>query len=143
MQKTAYDLRISDWSSDVCSSDLFAAELDAAGLDEVQRLVRSAEAEALQREQDHRREAVVAGHRINVRAVDAGHLVTGEIVGLVLEDVLLGHAKAGQGKIVILPAGVHALHAGEIDRPLPGVLRSLCGGDVNDRDEIGRANGRN
>src|SRR3546814_13786031 len=29
-QKTAYELRISDWSSDVCSSDLLAAfELDA------------------------------------------------------------------------------------------------------------------
>src|SRR3546814_3860925 len=28
-QKTAYELRISDWSSDVCSSDL-QAELDAA-----------------------------------------------------------------------------------------------------------------
>src|SRR3546814_8022660 len=28
MQKTAYEMRISDWSSDVCSSDLFAlAEL--------------------------------------------------------------------------------------------------------------------
>src|SRR3546814_8003502 len=26
-QKTAYDMRISDWSSDVCSSDLLAAEL--------------------------------------------------------------------------------------------------------------------
>src|SRR3546814_4530178 len=27
-QKTAYELRISDWSSDVCSSDLEAATLD-------------------------------------------------------------------------------------------------------------------
>src|SRR3546814_2674770 len=26
-QKTAYEMRISDWSSDVCSSDLFADEL--------------------------------------------------------------------------------------------------------------------
>src|SRR3546814_10442654 len=26
-QKTAYEMRISDWSSDVCSSDLFAMEL--------------------------------------------------------------------------------------------------------------------
>src|SRR3546814_2576571 len=26
-QKTAYEMRISDWSSDVCSSDLAAAEL--------------------------------------------------------------------------------------------------------------------
>src|SRR3546814_7666732 len=28
-QKTAYEMRISDWSSDVCSSDLAAAEVDA------------------------------------------------------------------------------------------------------------------
>src|SRR3546814_3135803 len=27
-QKTAYDMRISDWSSDVCSSDLFNGHLD-------------------------------------------------------------------------------------------------------------------
>src|SRR3546814_18712210 len=31
MQKTAYELRISDWSSDVCSSDLlFGLQLDQA-----------------------------------------------------------------------------------------------------------------
>src|SRR3546814_6395187 len=28
-QKTAYELRISDWSSDVCSSDLLIGEIDA------------------------------------------------------------------------------------------------------------------
>src|SRR3546814_9323613 len=28
MQKTAYEMRISDWSSDVCSSDLSAASTD-------------------------------------------------------------------------------------------------------------------
>src|SRR3546814_6184067 len=27
-QKTAYEMRISDWSSDVCSSDLFGAQLE-------------------------------------------------------------------------------------------------------------------
>src|SRR3546814_2700456 len=27
-QKTAYEMRISDWSSDVCSSDLFADRFD-------------------------------------------------------------------------------------------------------------------
>src|SRR3546814_14886869 len=31
-QKTAYEMRISDWSSDVCSSDLLA-KLDADGVD--------------------------------------------------------------------------------------------------------------
>src|SRR3546814_5045146 len=31
-QKTAYEMRISDWSSDVCSSDLIAAEANVQGL---------------------------------------------------------------------------------------------------------------
>src|SRR3546814_5568681 len=31
-QKTAYEMRISDWSSDVCSSDLRMAERDAAAV---------------------------------------------------------------------------------------------------------------
>src|SRR3546814_2740993 len=30
-QKTAYELRISDWSSDVCSSDLFVAQVEQRG----------------------------------------------------------------------------------------------------------------
>src|SRR3546814_1536498 len=32
-QKTAYELRISDWSSDVCSSDLYPAMTGGVGLD--------------------------------------------------------------------------------------------------------------
>src|SRR3546814_18681903 len=32
MQKTAYEMRISDWSSDVCSSDLAPATVRADGL---------------------------------------------------------------------------------------------------------------
>src|SRR3546814_15865441 len=31
-QKTAYEMRISDWSSDVCSSDLLAAEFAQLGV---------------------------------------------------------------------------------------------------------------
>src|SRR3546814_5529008 len=31
-QKTAYEMRISDWSSDVCSSDLLGARLQVGGL---------------------------------------------------------------------------------------------------------------
>src|SRR3546814_10309630 len=31
-QKTAYEMRISDWSSDVCSSDLFEVRLELAGI---------------------------------------------------------------------------------------------------------------
>src|SRR3546814_9676279 len=39
-QKTAYEVRISDWSSDVCSSDLGRARTTVCH-DEVSRLVRS------------------------------------------------------------------------------------------------------
>src|SRR3546814_1975175 len=34
-QKTAYEMRISDWSSDVCSSDLFEPATEIVGGDEV------------------------------------------------------------------------------------------------------------
>src|SRR3546814_5788767 len=40
-QKTAYEMRISDWSSDVCSSDLAAVQLELlAELDRVERINR-------------------------------------------------------------------------------------------------------
>src|SRR3546814_17769988 len=42
-QKTAYELRISDWSSDVCSSDLDLAGLQAAALNLQTRLADTAE----------------------------------------------------------------------------------------------------
>src|SRR3546814_17812102 len=36
-QKTAYEMRISDWSSDVCSSDLLARRRDGCGVLRLQR----------------------------------------------------------------------------------------------------------
>src|SRR3546814_8488142 len=52
-QKTAYEMRISDWSSDVCSSDLSSArmrsfELDHVGflIDELKRVRSSRERES-------------------------------------------------------------------------------------------------
>src|SRR3546814_8784531 len=35
MQKTVYEIRISDWSSDVCSSDLFANAVQSRNLREI------------------------------------------------------------------------------------------------------------
>src|SRR3546814_8409184 len=40
-QKTAYEMRISDWSSDVCSSDLPDGILNAATVDSLNRLARA------------------------------------------------------------------------------------------------------
>src|SRR3546814_14993750 len=42
-QKTAYELRISDWSSDVCSSDLRAEIVMFGGDDDPARIVAGAE----------------------------------------------------------------------------------------------------
>src|SRR3546814_6819297 len=68
-QKTAYEMRISDWSSDVCSSDLPAAGLDRFGsrefrrefvggigreIDRDERIERHAEVDAARRAVDER-----------------------------------------------------------------------------------------
>src|SRR3546814_2678703 len=49
-QKTAYEMRISDWSSDVCSSDLggdCTAKQGMHGLESIRRAQRAAELDAL------------------------------------------------------------------------------------------------
>src|SRR3546814_15297332 len=63
MQKTAYEVRISDWSSDVCSSDLGA-------VGEQRRLVRQAIALPDHRVDGERRSAVIPFESIgDARAV--------------------------------------------------------------------------
>src|SRR3546814_7934234 len=47
-QKTAYEMRISDWSSDVCSSDLVARSLEARTILSVEDLAYPTECDALQ-----------------------------------------------------------------------------------------------
>src|SRR3546814_11204844 len=72
-QKTAYEMRISDWSSDVCSSDLdceediAAAHLPGIGGDHAEDDGRH-QAEALdnQREQQHRRDDGQAGAAVQL-----------------------------------------------------------------------------
>src|SRR3546814_6086185 len=93
-QKTAYEMRISDWSSDVCSSDL-QGHLDPPALDCVQRRIarsrtrcaciltsrRRLEAQGVVRPQDHRRTERVGDHAgvempqpngVNIARIDAG-----------------------------------------------------------------------
>src|SRR3546814_8155815 len=48
MQKTAYELRISDWSSDVCSSDLIGkAEIEAEQVERYLTIARAHKVDAV------------------------------------------------------------------------------------------------
>src|SRR3546814_11771161 len=67
-QKTAYEMRISDWSSDVCSSDLVGGEVVEVGATgevarhpAVGRLDRDADTVVLAHEQHRRRQPLVGG----------------------------------------------------------------------------------
>src|SRR3546814_7633051 len=65
-QKTAYEMRISDWSSDVCSSDLPAAEISAGDLpDQVAAMAAMIGADASF--------ARVLGEAAQLRALVQGH----------------------------------------------------------------------
>src|SRR3546814_4624459 len=55
-QKTAYEMRISDWSSDVCSSDLHEADHGGAGHHGLGRRIAAGEAQREQGAGDDKRE---------------------------------------------------------------------------------------
>src|SRR3546814_2429673 len=77
-QKTAYEMRISDWSSDVCSSDLPRLRLDAA------------------RRVDHHHGGIDGGERA-IRIL--GKVLVARRVEQVVGDALMfeGHHRAGDG----------------------------------------------
>src|SRR3546814_7779972 len=60
-QKTAYEMRISDWSSDVCSSDLAAAEHDLAAWPAVQHAFERSGGRVGTKVCRHRRAAAAPG----------------------------------------------------------------------------------
>src|SRR3546814_9227859 len=87
-QKTAYEMRISDWSSDVCSSDLLggpggrgdvAAEIGCAPVADAQHLARTRERHARER----------FGHWFGKTCSDAG---LGQTVGDI-EDIARARAR--------------------------------------------------
>src|SRR3546814_19015667 len=71
-QKTAYEMRISDWSSDVCSSDL---DLYADGVANVDHLIRVID-------------PLVAKIRDVQQAINAAQVNKGAIIGAVLDHAL-------------------------------------------------------
>src|SRR3546814_1061048 len=78
-QKTAYEMRISDWSSDVCSSDLLPVDLDQQALPAGHSVIGEAIAalfeELLGRGRHHRVDRHVtpqAGADLDRRSVEIG-----------------------------------------------------------------------
>src|SRR3546814_7680521 len=126
-QKTAYEMRISDWSSDVCSSDLFDDDLRA-----VRRHLDGIVEDVLQ----HRLEKVFAGQHEDVR-LQAGvedQAAAGEGVGVGRQHALddAGQADAlarrveqlGGGLLQAPGIGHQVVEA--VDRDLQHVERALA-----------------
>src|SRR3546814_5273371 len=69
-QKTAYEMRISDWSSDVCSSDLQGLRRAEARRGDVERLQHVQDLDGVdaagagRRRADHLDAAIAAAHRL-------------------------------------------------------------------------------
>src|SRR3546814_943223 len=112
-EKTAYEMRISDWSSDVCSSDLDAAEVEAQGREPAgdEGLVQRVDdlvvhrAAMLRMRVQHERDRGVAFLRMQVAAFDAS-------LGTVDDD--LGH------RILMTDRGAVAGHsASRADLSIP------------------------
>src|SRR3546814_14140282 len=85
-QKTAYEVRISDWSADVCSSDLPLAQSACVGLADLaaQDFIGLAEGSALQDHiaQHSRRAGAPLNYRVRLRSFDAVCQLAGRGIGI-------------------------------------------------------------
>src|SRR3546814_9847948 len=127
MQKTAYEMRISDWSSDVCSSDLGHA------VGEAQRRLQGVGQPALQALPHHE---AVDHHLDRVLLVAREVDLVGELVDLAV-DASAGEAlssQVGEERVVgaLTAADVRGEHLeagtlGQLQAPVDDLLRRLAG----------------
>src|SRR3546814_14425257 len=125
-QKTAYELRISDWSSEVCSSDLVAAFLRLSILQRRHRLLLG-----------DRRQVDREGGALPHGAVDED-----VAAGLLHDAIDGGEAEAGAGADLLgREEGIEDA-VDDIRRDAGAGVLHLHDGVVARRHEIGRASGR-
>src|SRR3546814_12212866 len=93
-QKTAYEMRISDWSSDVCSSDLAFAVADPAPVEAEHRMARRRDALRQRRHAAMRAAADFIAARHDQQPGAGGRIVErrGERRALAIEAQLMPHA---------------------------------------------------
>src|SRR3546814_3574435 len=97
-QKTAYEMRISDWSSDVCSSDLAVTLEQHRQVEAVAR--REREVAAKHRDVDRRGHgSIVALHRVDGAALQRAEQLGGrhQMVGVVELDLHLAVRRLVEG----------------------------------------------
>src|SRR3546814_3971632 len=95
-QKTAYEMRISDWSSDVCSSDLLVTDLELEIADDAGRRRRHFERRLVRFDHQQRRILV---DRIAVlhEQFDHRHVVVVADIGH--RDFLIGHGSVSAHEV--------------------------------------------
>src|SRR3546814_13716042 len=125
-QKTAYEMRISDWSSDVCSSDLKRER-------EQIRLVRSEASRRTGVEGHHRLDPIVG----NEDVVDDKILAAGSLQGrgVPCVDDLIVAARNCEQSMQTLPFGARQIAA----QQRPACVIATAGPTI---PQIGRASGR-
>src|SRR3546814_14874293 len=137
-QKTAYEMRISDWSSDVCSSDLAAHRVAGEPLRAARKTAFPA-AERRRREQAAREQRRVAEHRHAIgEGIGPGarrHLVDeafGEEGG-----VAVGIAAPARGRqAAVGGAMIDRMMRDRIERRGAKIGREWCRGRVSQYEEI-------
>src|SRR3546814_6027144 len=91
-QKTAYEMRISDWSSDVCSSDLPSSSIDPTLVALAHRLADAAGAVALR----HFRTAVPVEHKDDASPVTLADREAEAAMRTILAEAAPGHGILGE-----------------------------------------------
>src|SRR3546814_4618027 len=78
-QKTAYEMRISDWSSDVCSSDLRAAVLIDDGIDDEDLSIEGAVGQRVHDDADRLVGAQAGEHQLRHAEIDLDGVDLGQL----------------------------------------------------------------
>src|SRR3546814_7353935 len=131
-QKTAYEMRISDWSSDVCSSDLVgdvSVTFNGDGTVTVSGLLEDYQALVSTADGFNRLEVQAVDSKFDLGGVAVSSTQAGEPVnlefGVVAEDED-GDTSTGPVQVIVLP---QSLGAGDAETLIAGVTGSESRGD--------------
>src|SRR3546814_8072609 len=114
-QKTAYEMRISDWSSDVCSSDLVhpagtGLVLRQVRLDRCPRIIR-------QPEQRHAMPPIIHAERESGKPIRIKPLIEVWTLAAVVDNIVVGFWRCGS--TASCPACIPEIGRAHVGTPVP------------------------